>query len=78
MFMKGKSYDQNKKGRKLCVDLLQLRSYLMAYPCLIWNIDSMDGDEIQFLVVFYKNFCLVVIIPKQQVSEQFDWGEGDF
>lgn len=80
MFMKGKNYDKRKKRRKWCVDLLKLRSHLKTYPCLyeIWNIDSMGRDEIQFHVISCKNFCSVVTIPKQQVSEQFGWGEGEF
>lgn len=32
----------------------------MFNPCLsgIWNIDSMDRDEIQFHVIFCKTFSL--------------------
>lgn len=59
--MKGKSYDKKKKKReKYCVDFLKIRSHLMINPCLsgIWNIDSMDRDEIQFHVIFCKTFLL--------------------
>lgn len=61
MFIKGKSYDKKKEGKKLHLDLLKLRSHLMAYPCLceVWNIDSIDKDEIQFHVIFCKTFFFV-------------------